>query len=194
MKNPRVKIIKNNIEIGTIVPMATNDAVVGQFIDNLMEEKGHSVDKHGLIDLPEYGCDNKVRNLRSKANHSIGSMTIQAIIDNPIFENTRFHKKSLNLNTITVDGDLRLVTDVKLVDMDIDVIRKNLEEGYLDCREQLIAGCRTKEIKSNNGWVVFDGYNHPNSYRMRIPNKAMKKIHTISGNRDQFIKHFEVSE
>ena len=32
------------------------------------------------------------------------------------------------------------------------------------------------EIKSKNGWVVLDGYGHSKSYRMRIPDKAMKKI------------------
>jgi len=191
MKNPRVKSIKNNIDIGTVVPVATNDAVVGQFIDSVMMEKGHVVDKRGYLDLPEYGSDNKVRNLRSKANHTIGSNTIQKIIDTPTWTDSSFYVKSLNPNQITVDSDFREVINVKLVDMDIDVIQQNLEEGYLDCREQLIAGCRNKEIKSKNGWVVFDGYNHHNSYRMRIPHKAMKKIHNISGTRDQFAKHFE---
>ena len=52
MKSPRVKIIKNNIELGTKVPQASNDGTVGHFIDDLMIQKGHTVDKHGLLDLP----------------------------------------------------------------------------------------------------------------------------------------------
>jgi hypothetical protein len=191
MKKARVKIIKNNIEIGTKVPVATNDAVIGQFIDDLMMSKGHVIDKFGHIDMPEYGSDNKVRKLGSKANHTIGSNTIQTIIDTPNWKDTSFYRKSLNPNQITYDSDFNEVIDAKLVDMEIDLIQQNLEEGYLDCREQLIAGCRAKEIKSKNGWVVLDGYNHPNSYRMRITNKAMKKIHNISGSRDTFKKHFE---
>jgi hypothetical protein len=191
MKKARVKIIKDNIEIGTIVPVATNDAVVGQFIDSLMMSKGHVVDKYGHIDMPEYGSDNKVRKLRSNANHTVGSNTIDKIINTPNWKDTTFYRKSLNPNQITYDPDFNEVIDSRLVDMEIDLIQKNLEEGYLDCREQLIAGCRAKEIKSKNGWVVFDGYNHHNSYRMRITNTAMKKIHNISGSRDTFQKHFE---
>jgi hypothetical protein len=191
MKKARVKIIKNNIEVGTKVPMATNDAIIGQFFDEQMMIKGHFVDRFGSVDMPEYGSDNKARNLYSKANHTIGSNTIQKIIDTGVWEDTSFYRKSLNPNQITYDPNFNEVVDVKLVDMDINLIQKNLKEGYLDCREQLIAGCRTKEIKSKNGWVVLDGYNHPNSYRMRITNKAMKKIHNISGNRDTFKQHFE---
>ena len=192
MKSPRVKLIKNNIELGTKVPQANNDATVGHFIDDLMVQKGHTVDKQGLLDLPEYGCDNKVRKLRSNANHSIGSNTIDKIINNGNWKETSFYRKSLNPNQITYDPDFNEVIDAKLVDMEIDLIQQNLEEGYLDCREQLIAGCRNKEIKSKNGWVIFDGYGHHNSYKFRIPNKAMKKIHNISGSRDTFQKHFEV--
>jgi hypothetical protein len=191
MKKARVKIIKNNIEVGTKVPTATNDAVIGQFFDEQMMIKGHLVDRFGSVDMPEYGSDNKARNLHSKANHTIGSNTIQTIIDTGVWEKTSFYRKSLNPNQITYDPNFNEVVNVKLIDMDIDLIQKNLKEGYLDCREQLIAGCRTKEIKSKNGWIVLDGYGHPNSYRMRITNKAMKKIHNISGNRDTFKQHFE---
>jgi len=38
---------------------------------------------------------------------------------------------------------------------------------------------------------VFDGYVHHNSYRMRITNSAMKKIHNISGVRDTYKNLFE---
>ncbi len=191
MKKARVKIIKDNIEIGTKVPVAINDAIIGQFIDDLMMSKGHVIDKIGHVDMPEYGSDNKVRKLRSNANHTVGSNTINKIINTPNWQDTSFYRKSLNPNQITYDPDFNEVIDSKLVDMEIDLIQQNLEEGYLDCREQLIAGSRAKEIKSKNGWVVFDGYNHRNSYRMRITNKAMKKIHNISGSRDTFQKHFE---
>jgi hypothetical protein len=191
MKKARVKIIKDNIEIGTKVPVAINDAIIGQFIDDLMMSKGHVIDKIGHVDMPEYGSDNKVRKLRSNANHTVGSNTINKIINTPNWQDTSFYRKSLNPNQITYDPDFNEVIDSKLVDMEIDLIQQNLEEGYLDCREQLIAGSRAKEIKSKNGWVVFDGYNHRNSYRMRITNRAMKKIHNISGSRDTFQKHFE---
>lgn len=191
MKKSRVKIIKDNIEIGTKIPVAINDAVIGQFVDELMMSKGHVIDKTGVVDMPEYGIDNKTRNLRSKANHTIGSNTIKTIINTPNWRDTSFYRKSLNPNQIVYDPDFNEVVGVKIVDMEIDLIQNNLEDGYLDCRDQLLQGCRNKEIKSGNGWIVLDGYNHHNSYRMRITNAAMKKIHNISGSRDTFKKHFE---
>lgn len=191
MKKARVKIIKDNIAIGTKLPEATNDAVIGQFIDSLMMSKGHVIDKFGHIDMPEYGSDNKVRKLGSRASHTIGSNTIDKIVNTPKWRDSSFYQKSANPNQVTYNSDFLEVTNVKLVDMEIDLIQKNLEEGYLACRQQLVNGCRAKEIKSNNGWVVFDGYGHHNSYRMRITNTAMKKIHNISGSRDTFQQHFE---
>lgn len=192
MKKARVKSIKDNIDVGAQIPNFKNDCDVGQWIDYQMAKKGHRVDKSGLVDLPEYEVDNKSRKKGSSANHTVGSMTIDDIIKTPDFNNTRYRHKVQNQNQITYDPDFQEVTDVRLLDMDIDLIQQKLSEGYTDCRNQLVNGDRSKEIKSANGWVVFDGYVHPNSYRMRITNTAMKKIRNISGSRDTFGTLFEV--
>jgi hypothetical protein len=191
MKKARVKIIKNNITVGTVIPSIRNDGDIGQWVDQTMLEKGHVVDKNGLVDMPEYGVDNKSRKKGSHANHTVGSMTIDDIINTPDFNDTRYRHKVQNQNQVTYDANFSEVSSVRLVDMDIDVIQQKLVEGYNDCRDQLLLGVRNKEIKSANGWVVFDGYVHENSYRMRITNTAMKKIHNISGSRDTFNRHFE---
>jgi hypothetical protein len=190
MKKPRVKTIKNNITVGTSVPMASNDSDVGNFVDYLMQQKGHKVDKTGLVDMPDYGVDNKSRKKGSHAHHTVGSMTIVDIIDTPNFNDTRYRHKVQNQNQVTYDPDFLEVSSVQLIDMDIDIIQQKLSEGYNDCRNQLLNNVRDKEIKSVNGWVIFDGYGHPNSYRMRITNSAMKKIHNISGSRDTFKQLF----
>lgn len=194
-KKSRVKIIKDNIVVGTRIPTVTNDANVGQFFDNVMSSKGHVIDKNGLVDMPEFGIDNKSRKKGSKANHTIGSMTIDNIANTANWKDTRFYAKSQNQNQITYDTDFLEVSKVVIVDMDIDLIQQKLEEGYIDCRLQLIANkkadYRANDIKSKNGWVVLDGYGHKNSYRMRITDKAMKQIHNISGSRDTLKNLFE---
>jgi hypothetical protein len=191
MKKARVSVIKDNITQGTIIPNFTNDCDVGQWADNLMENKGHVIDKNGLVDHPQYGIDNKTRRKGSKAAHTVGSMTINAIKEASKWEDTRYYHKTQNQNQITYDTDFLEVSSVKLVDMAIDTIQEKLAEGYYDCRDQIMANCRDKTIKSTNGWVILDGYGHHNSYRMRITDKAMKQIHNISGARDTFMKHFE---
>jgi hypothetical protein len=197
MKNPRVCKIKKNIEKGESVPNFTKDCSAGQYFEREMIDKGHHIDPNGLVDMPEFRVDMKSRKLRSNASHTVGSMTISNIINTKNWEDTRFYHKTQNQNQITWDSDFLEVTDVKLVDMDIDIIQQNLREGYTDVREQLESKIKSKdvlpkEIKSKNGWVVLDGYGHSNSYRMRIPNTAMKKIKNIAATRDTFKQHFTI--
>jgi hypothetical protein len=194
MKKPRVSKIKKNIEKGVSVPNFINDCSAGQYFEREMMKRGHYVDPNGLVDLPKLKVEQKSRKKGSNASHTVGSMTIPDIINAINWEDTRFYHKTQNQNQITWDPDFLEVADVKLVDMDIDVIQQNLAEGYRDVREQLQSKIKLdilpKEIKSKNGWVVLDGYGHSNSYRMRIPNTAMKKIKNISANRDTFKQLF----
>ena len=101
MKSARVSVIKNNIEPGSRIPNVRNDATVGQWADQELVNKGHSIDKSGTVDMPEYGIDNKTRKKGSKTPHTIGSMTIENILKTPEFENTRFYHKVQNQNQIT---------------------------------------------------------------------------------------------
>jgi hypothetical protein len=197
MKNPRVSVIKDNIEKGIQVPNFSNDCSVGQWIDQEMAKKGHTIDHSGLVDLPEFKIDNKTRKKGSKAPHTVGSMTINDIIKTEKWKDTRFYHKTQNQNQVEWDPDFLEITNVKIVDMDIDLIQENLAEGYKDVRAQLEAQVKadifTKEIKSKNGWVILDGWGHSNSRRMRIPNKAMEKIKNISRIRDSIKQNFDIS-
>jgi hypothetical protein len=191
MKNSRVSVIKNNIEVGDKIPEFKHDCETGQWIDQSMIKKGHVLDKNGVVDLPEFKVDNKSRRKNSNAYHTVGSMLNSEIVATPEFKDTRFYHKVQNQNQVTYDPTFMEVTDVKLVDFDIDVTQQNLADGYVDCRAQMLEGCPNKEIKSKNGWVVFDRYGHPNSTRMRITNTAMKKIRSLAATRDQRNRNFE---
>jgi hypothetical protein len=192
MKNARVSVIKNNIDQGDRVPPVIHDCEMGQWIDQEMYKKGHVIDHTGVVDMPEYNIDNKTRKKGSKANHTVGSMTILDILNTPDWSDTRYSHKTQNQNQIEWDPVFMEISKVTVLDMDIDLIQEKLKEGYEDVRGQLVAGCRSMEIKSKNGWVVLDGYGHSKSYRMRIPDKAMKKIKNISGSRDTIKKLFEI--
>lgn len=184
MKQARVSVIKDNIEKLAPLPEVRNDCDVGQWVDAEMMRKGHTIDPKGRVDMPEYNIDNKTRKKGSNANHTVGSMTIPDIIATPAWEETGFYPKVQNQNQVTWDPIFREVADVKIVDMALPEIQSKLRDAYEDLRRQLVAGVRTKTITSSNGWAVFDGFNHPNSYRYRITNTAMKQILTISAMRD----------
>ncbi len=194
MKKPRVSVIKNNIEKQTALPSVQNDCDVGQWVDKAMAEKGHKIDPNGTVDMPEYKMDNKSRKKGSKANHTVGSMTIGGIIDTPNWEDTGYFPKVQNQNQITWDPVFREISDVTILDMDIPDIQKNLREAYEDLRRQIIAGNRNGTITSANGWAVLDNSVHPNSYRYRITDAAMKKIKTISATWKSLKRNFEFED
>lgn len=193
MKAARVKTIKDNIEQGTPIPGFKNDCDIGQWVDDVLARKGIRIDKTGVVDIPDFKIDNKTRKKDSKAHHTVGSITENAILNTEHFKDTRLFHKLQNQNQITYDTDFMEVSSVEILDMDIDLIQEKLSEGYTQCRNQMLNGCANKEIKSENGWVVLDGYGHPNSRRMRIPNKAMKQIKNISRARDSFKKLFNTA-
>ena len=190
-KSPRVKIIKNNIQKGESVPFADNDCTVGQWVDLELSERGHEVDKTGEVDLPEYKVDNKTRKKGSTASYTVGSMTISDIKETENWKDTRFYKKTLNQNQIEWDEYFQEVTDVTILDMDLPEIQIPLGKAYDSLRQQVLAGNTSKNIKSDCGWAVFDGYGHENSYRLRIPRKIMDKIKNLSNSRDTRKRFFE---
>ena len=190
-KKARVKIIKNNIKKGDSVPFCENDCEAGQYFDQKLIDEGHILDKHGIVDLPELGVDNKGRKQGSRCHHTVGSMTIKNIIDTPNWIDTRFYKKALNQNQITWNEDFQEVTDVTLLDMDLPEIQTYLSNAYNNLRSKLLNGDRRKNIVSDCKWCVFDGYNSPGSYRLRITDTAMKKIKNLALSRDIRKKLFE---
>lgn len=190
-KNARVSIIKDNIKKGDKVPSSTKDCEIGQWVDEQMVAKGHTVDQNGIVDLPEYGIDNKTRKQGSTAYHTVGSMTIKDILNTPNWVNTRYYKKALNQNQIQWSEVFQEVVDVTVLDMDLPEIQEPLERAYNDLRSKVENGDRSKHIKSDCGWAILDGYNHNNSYRYRITDKAMKKIQNMSRSRDTRKRLFE---
>ncbi len=192
MKPARVSIIKNNINVGDKVPMSDNDCDVGMWIDQTLLDKGHKIDRNGIVDLPEYQIDNKCREQYSKAHYTQGSMTMSAIKNTPNWYDTSFHKKTLNQNQITWNSDFQEVVDVRILDMNLPEIQEPLRIAYENLREKMLGNdVRIKNITSDCGWAVFDGYNHEGSYRFRITNTAMKKIKNLSKSRDTRQKLFE---
>ena len=184
LKSARVKEIKNNIQKGDLVPFFDKDCDTGQWVDQVLTSRGHAVDLFGVVDLPQYGIDNKTHKKGSTAYYTIGSMTIDAIVKTSDWTKTRYYKKSLNQNQIEWDADFQEVTNVTILDMDLAEIQEPLKAAYDNLRSKVVGGDRRKHISSDCGWAVFDGYSHSNSYRFRITVKAMNKIKNMSKSRD----------
>ena len=193
MKQARVSILKQNINVGDKIPNAFNDAVVGQWVDHTLTVNGYSVDKSGVVDIPDLNIDNKSRKKGSKTHHTIGSQTIKKWIETPNFKDTDIYKKVQNQNQITYDSNFDEVTKVQLVDMDIDIIQAALSSIYENLREKLVNGNRNKSIYSDCKRGIAECYTHPNSYKLRLTDKYMKQIQNIAGSRDTFTTHFELS-
>jgi len=190
-KRARVSVIKDNIKKGDRLPFTTKDCDIGQWVDLQMQDKGHTIDQYGVVDMPEYGIDNKTRKQGSTAYHTVGSMTVNDILNTPNWFDTRFHKKALNQNQVEWSETFQEVVDVSVLDMDLPEIQEPLEGAYNNLRNKVVNGNRNKHIKSDCGWAIFDGYNHSGSYRFRITDKAMKKIKNLSKSRDTRQKLFE---
>lgn len=190
-KKARVKTIKQNVQKGTTTPNFRNDCDAGFWVDNELANNGIVVDKNGVVDLPEFGIDNKSRKKGSKANHTVGSITIAAIEATSKIEETRLWPKMQNQNQVTYDETFREITSVEVLDMDLPEIQDKFKSDYADLHTQVINGNRKKTIYGKNGWLVLDGYGHEGSYRLRITDWAMKQIRTLSRSRDTRNKLFE---
>ena len=190
MKKSRVSVLKHNINVGDKIPNAINDAIVGQWVDHTLAQN-YYIDKSGVLDMPNEKIDNKSRKKGSKAPHTVGSMTIEAYLQTPEFEKTRLYKKLQNQNQITYDANFNEVTNIRIVDMDINVTQQALKEIYNNLRQQLIEGNRNKTIYSDCKRGILDGFGHDNSYRFRLTDKFMKQIQNVAGSRDTFITLFE---
>lgn len=193
MKQARVSVLKHNVKAGDRIPNASNDATVGQWVDQMLSINGYNIDKFGVVDIPDLNIDNKSRKKGSKTHHSIGSQTIKKWLDYANFKDTDICKKLQNQNQVTYDSNFGVITNVRLVDMDIDVTQETLETIYTDLRQKLVDGNRSKSIYSDCKRGVAECYNHPNSYKFRLTDKYMQQVQNIAGNRDTFNKFIELS-
>jgi hypothetical protein len=192
MKQARVSVLKHNVQVGDQIPHARNDAIVGQWIDSKLSEN-YTIDKFGVVDIPELGIDNKSRKRSSKTHHSVGSQTIEKWLAFDKFEDTDIYKKLQNQNQVTYDSNFKIVTKVRLVDMDISVTQEKLKAIYTNLRQKLVEGNRAKSIYSDCKRGVIECYTHENSYKLRLTDKYMKEIQNIAASRDTFNKFIELS-
>jgi len=196
MTSVRVTSIKNNIQVGTVIPTSATktDNGVGHWADDEIESNGHSVDRNGTVDLPDIGVENKTKKRGTNAAWTQGSITIENIKSTAKLTDTRIWEKMKNQNQVTWDETVQKVVGVEIVNMDIEEIRKLLQEGWDDVRQQVLNGNGSKNITSKNKVLVLDGYNSDTSYNIRIPNTAMNKIRSISRTKNSIDRLFEYGE
>jgi hypothetical protein len=202
MTSIKVTSIKNNIQVGTLIPTTATetDNGVGHWADDKIENNGHYVDRAGIVDLPNIGVENKTKKRKTNAAWSQGSITVKAIKSTVAITDTRVWSKMKNQNQIIWDESLQKVIEVGIINMDIEEIRDLLQEGWEDVRQQVMktSGDENRTIKKNitskNKAVVLDGYNSDTSYNIRIPNTAMNKIRSISRTKNSIDRLFDHGE
>ena len=196
MTSVRITSIKNNIQVGTPIPTSATktDNGVGYWADDEIENNGHYVDRIGTVDLPIIGVENKTKRRGTNAAWTQGSITIKDIKSTAKLTDTRVWKKMKNQNQVIWDQSVQKVVGVEIVNMDIEEIRKLLQEGWDNVRQQVLDGNNSKNITSKNKVLILDGYNSDTSYNIRIPNTAMNKICSISRTKNSMDQFFEYGE
>jgi hypothetical protein len=188
----KIRSIKG-LPTGTPIPMKQHNGNVGRKVEEMYKDRGFNTSK-GTVDLPDYGIEIKTRKNSTTASNTIGSMTIQDIIDTP-YKKTTIYQKLQKQQRIKYDDAIDIyghstVTSDKTYDFSDPYIQDKLEKDYEILRSKIISGCRNKEIKAS-GWAWLDGYSCTGSYRFRIPHNTMIDMETISSTAKSFNRHFD---
>jgi hypothetical protein len=174
-------------------PSSIQDGLNGKILEKAMIEKGFKLDSTGTVDLPQGGIEVKTRRASTKSNHTVGTMTCDAII-NTSWEDTPFKKKLQKQYRVTIrEGNPftgKVVATGETVDLSHPEIQHYFEQAYEECRRQL-----TKQIVTTGeiipGQTITGGQfgvleNKPGktrkgkSFAWRIPDSGMKKVLGIS--------------
>jgi hypothetical protein len=193
MSTPKITGIKNGIKVGTEIPKSRmkTDNGVGKWAEDMLEQNGHVIDKHGRVDMPNIGAEMKTKRTKTNAAWTQGSIKISDIENTPLLVDTPVWEKMKNQNHVIWDPVSQTVIGNEMVNMDNQDCRDLLQQKWTEVRNQIISGHRSKNISSKDGSLILDGYNSNTSYNIRISNTGMKKIKNISRTKNSMDKLFD---
>lgn len=186
-----VKIKKLKVDL-TKVPFknksSRHDYENGKILETEMVKQGFPIDPTGTVDLPN-GIEVKTRSASTNSNHTIGTMTCDAII-NTSWDDTPFKKKLQKQYRVTIKDENLFTTQVvatgEVVDLSHPEIQRHFQDAYEKCRSEL-----TREVVTTGsfkpGQTISGGQygllehkpgesGNCKSFALRIPNSGMKKI------------------
>lgn len=136
---------------------------IGVFIDSFLKTSLNITNVNSTVDLEKYKIEVKSKEIGSKADWTIGTMTLNDIIKTPYRQSTVYQKLQALL-LINTNDDFQIITDFGLYYLDFDEVQVLLEESYEGARTQLQA--RVAIYANNIASLIADGQ----------PNAILKKL------------------
>lgn len=201
LNKPRFTSFTNNL-VGHSVPIRTkgNSGVTGIAVDYLVKEwAGSGSGFSGTVDIDIFGVEIKAKDVHTNTAWSIGSMTVEDII-NTDYVDSNIYKKLQALFLVRYDNDLGIITSANLYYFDNDEVQTRIQTAYETTRKELIAYKLNHDANVNNQLFVFDtnvkftsyqkikgtpGYwfeymNSGTSFNFRIDMREMDELCSIS--------------
>jgi hypothetical protein len=163
-------------------PAKIRDGTNGKLLEEEMLRQGFPIDSTGIVDLPN-GIEVKTRSGKTKAPHTIGTMTYNAII-NTAWDQTPFKLKLQTQYRVNIHSSD--VATGQIVDLSHPEIQKHFEKAYEASRAELMrrGTYSIGETISGGQYGMLEHKPGPNrtgkSFAFRIPNSGMKKLLNIS--------------
>lgn len=172
------------------------DGAVGHHVEQYLTIHGVSVDQMAVCDL-NTGEELKTRKTSSKAKHTVGTMTLNNII-NGTYKKSSISEKLKYQIRFEWSDTYHKITHVSFVDMTDKNIQEILLSRYEASRTALTEA--VESAKNNKQPIEFSAhqtfgdfeYKGSNSFAFRLPDAIMKKIITISQTVDSRDKMFDI--
>ena len=173
----RLKSIKNGISVGDPVPDRELHGNNGRYFERILIKNGHNISNGPGVDLVDLKTELKTRKSKSTSYHTIGTISIDNII-NLSYEETHLYEKMLSQYRVKYDDDLQVVVSEKIYDFSDPMIQHTLKNAYEHARGEIINGDRSRYI-SCAPVGCFEKAS-TNSYQFRLSNGFMKSIEYIA--------------
>ena len=190
--------------IGMSVPLKSkvDSGKVGKFVHQLILDN-LKINENNIVDIDKYGIEIKSKGIESNTDWSIGSMTVDDII-NTSYIDSPIYKKMQALLLVTTDNSLAIICDVGLYYMDLDEVQLLIQDTYEDVRSQLKREVENM-INSSNSTIMFNPSqsfkgkygrfeytNFGNTFNFRIKQGSMNKFKNIAATQSSITHFFDL--
>lgn len=186
--------IKNILPPGTVIPNCDNGKR-GHWVEDTVEQAGIAINRGKGVDIASLGTEIKSKSVESKSPNSIGTMTVNDIVntkyeDSVIFEKMQYHY------SVDYSSEQRIVISEKEYDFTDPSVQMLIKETYEQCRAVIADNWKEGIVLPyvSGSWGQFEQVPNQNAYRFRIPVGAMKRIKGMSKSAPQFNKLFDTDD
>jgi hypothetical protein len=176
-----------------------NQNSVATVIEQTVANEGYRLDSTGTIDLPDYETEIKSRSKQATSPQSIGSMSVNKIVNNS-YKNSSIKKKFQRQLRVKHDQMYNVVTEAKIYDFSDPGIQQKIEDAYEHGRAVITDLIRQntpiddlpKYIAPNGhiGYFEKTQKNKKTMYVFRLSNGSMKKLESMAASSKTFHRCF----